>query len=123
MSERHRAIMDATTFEFSLRMPGDPRLVDAVRDLAAHAAAYMKLASPAAEGLAAHVAAATRAAVEATPAGPVDVRFTRHAGTFTVSIGLDTAQKAAWPPSAGGLIVETSREDGRETCRISQAVP
>jgi hypothetical protein len=123
MSEWHRAMMDSTTFEFSLRMPGDPRLVDAVRDLAVHAAAYMKLASPAAEALAAHVAAATRAAVEATPAGSVDVRFTRRVGTFTVSIGLDTAQTAAWPQSAGQLIVETSREGGRETCRISQAMP
>ncbi|MDP1571481.1 MAG: hypothetical protein Q8L86_15920 [Vicinamibacterales bacterium] len=104
-------------------MPGDVRLVGAVRDLAAHAAAYAKLEARVADGLARQVAAATEAAIVASGAqdAPVDVRFVREAGTLTVSIGLDADAAAAWPPSAeAGLTVEASRAGTRETCRITQ---
>ena len=115
--------MDATSFEFTLSLPGDTRLVGAVRDLAAHAAAYAKLEAAAAAGLARQVEAATEAAIAASGAqdAPVDVRFVREAGTLTVSIGLDADAAAAWPSSAeAGLTVEASRAGTRETCRITQ---
>lgn len=115
--------MDPSAFEFSLSMPGDARLVGAVRGLAAHAAAYAQLDAGAAAGLARQVEAAIEAAIAASGAQdvPVDVRFVREAGTLTISIGLDVDAAATWPPSAeAGLTVEASRAGTRETCRITQ---
>ncbi len=115
--------MDATSFEFTLRMPGDLRLVDAVRDLTAHAASYARLEAGAASVLAAQVTAATEVAVAASGAedAPVDVRFLRAGETLSVSIGCDAVRAAAWPTSAGnGLTVDTARHGTRETCLITQ---
>lgn len=116
--------MDHRTFEFTLSLPGDPRLVDAVRDLTTHAATYAKLEAPAAEGLATQVVEATRAAIAASGAidAPVDVRFVREDGHLRVSIGLDVVRQAAWPVASGGRTVDTRREGARETCLITQPV-
>jgi hypothetical protein len=115
--------MDSSAFEFSLSMPGDARLVGAVRDLTAHAAAYAKLEGAAADGLAAQVTAAAEAAIKASGAQdvPVDFRFVREGGTLTVSIGLDVECAADWPGSQqDGLSVDTARQGTRETCLITQ---
>ena len=53
--------MTPTSFEFTLTLPGDARLVDAVKGLTAHAAGYALLGDSAREGLAGQVAAATQA--------------------------------------------------------------
>ena len=115
--------MDATSFEFTLSMPGDARLVGAVRDLTTHAASYAKLDGARAQVLAAQVTAAAEAAIEASGAqdSPVDFRFVREGATLTVSIGLDAARGAAWPAAnGGGLTVDTARQGTRETCLITQ---
>jgi hypothetical protein len=115
--------MDPTSFEFTLSMPGDARLIGAVRDLTAHAAAYARLEGAAADGLASHVTAAAEAAIDASGAqdAPVNFRFVRQGGTLTVSIGLQVARAAAWPASSReGLTVDTAREGTRETCLITQ---
>lgn len=115
--------MDATSFEFTLRMPGDPRLVGAVRDLTAHAASYAHLEAGAASVLASQVTAATEVAIAASGAQdtPVDFRFLREGGTLSVSIGVDAVRAAAWPTSGGnGLTVDAARHGTRETCLITQ---
>jgi hypothetical protein len=69
-------------------MPGDSRLVGAVRDLAAHAAGYAQLSAEAAQALAAQVARAAEAAIAATNShdAPIDFRFAGGAVAITVTI-------------------------------------
>lgn len=115
--------MDSTSFEFTLSVPCDERLLGAVRDLTSHAASYARLEDAAVDGLTSQVAAAARAAIEAcaAPDAAVDFRFKRHGATLTVSIGLDVASAARWPASAtAGLTVDTTRDGARETCLITQ---
>jgi hypothetical protein len=122
-SEQRTAKMDSTAFEFSLRLPGDARLVGAVRDLTAHAATYARLEPSAADGLADQVLAATEAAVRASGAqdAPLDFHFVREGGTLTISIGVDAAVPAAWPPSAReDMAVDSARQGTRDTCLITQ---
>jgi hypothetical protein len=71
--------MTPTDFTFLLTMPGDARLIGAVRQLATQAAGYAQLTPDAAEGLAGHVERATQAAI-ATNADSVSLhrRRARH---------------------------------------------
>jgi hypothetical protein len=80
--------MTPQSFEFTLSMPGDARLVGAVRDLTTHAAGYAQLPAESAQALVAQVASATEAAIAATDSSavPIDLRFTADAARITVTI-------------------------------------
>lgn len=118
--------MDATSFEFTMRVPGDARLMTPVRELTAHAAAYARLTPAAAAALAAQVTAAAEAAFAASgsPDTAIDFRFRRDAGGLSVRIDLEPARAPRWPISPhAGLTVRTERHGARETCLITQHVP
>jgi hypothetical protein len=119
--------MDPTSFEFTMTMPGDPRLVATARDLAAHAAGYVRLGDQAAAALADAVEGAARAAIDATRVNdaPIEFRFARDGAELTVTIGSEVVAGASVPASAAaaGLAVEWTREGLRQTCRIRQDVP
>jgi hypothetical protein len=118
--------MDATSFEFSMQMPGDRRLLLAVRDLAAHAANYALLGQPAASNLADEVAAATEAAIASTHRAdaPLALAFRRHATGFDVTLRCEAGDSLKTPPAptAQGLSVSWVEEGGEHVCRISQRV-
>ena len=98
--------MTPNSFEFSLTMPGDERLVGAVQGLAAHAAGYVQLPEAEATGFADQVARATEAAIAATngQGAPIDFRFAGDAAAVTVTI--------SWTSSGA-----------RETRQIRQQLP
>ena len=114
--------MTPTSFEFTLTLPGDSRLVDAVRSLTAHAAGYALLSDSAREGLASQVAAATQAAMAATPEAnvPIHVRFTGDDESITVVISCEAGTSTPRPAStsAGNVTVEWATEGSRHVCHI-----
>lgn len=115
--------MDATSFEFSMTMPGDPRLVVAVRDLAAHAAGYAQAGEAQRTALSEAVAAAAEAAIEATHVkdAPLDIRFVREGATLLVTIACECAGDTPVPPPAAGAIsIDWARDGARQVCRIRQ---
>jgi plastocyanin len=119
--------MTPTSFEFSVSMPRDARLVGAVRGLAAHAAGYVQLAAGAAEGLANQVAQATETAIAAgNQPGPIDVRFAGDAAAISITITCPAAAASPAPPSTtadGGITVEWTTNGSHHTCEIRQRIP
>jgi hypothetical protein len=107
--------MTPTDFEFTLTMPGDARLVAAVRQLAAQAAGYAQLTADAAEGLAGHVERATQAAI-ATNGVPTTIHL-RFSGEPAAAVPLPRSS------SIGDVLIEWSSEGARRTCRIRQPLP
>ncbi|HXG88593.1 MAG TPA: hypothetical protein VNJ02_09685 [Vicinamibacterales bacterium] len=83
--------MTPTSFDFTLTMPGDTRLVDAVRQLAKHAATYAQLGAEAAAKLATDVQRATEEAIAATKAqdAPLVFRFSGDQTEVSVKISCD----------------------------------
>ena len=69
--------MHPTSFQFVMSMPGDSRLVPAVRDLTAHAATYANLAADVSQRFAQKVAEATESVIDKTGihAAPIEFRF------------------------------------------------
>jgi hypothetical protein len=118
--------MTPTSFEFTLTLPGDSRLVDAVRGLTAHAAGYALLADTAREGLASQVAAETHAAMTAAPgpSTPIDLRFTRDDEAITVVISCEAGPSTPRPASdsAGNATVEWVTEGSRHVCHIRHQI-
>ena len=118
--------MDATSFEFSMQLPGDRRFLLAVRDLAAHAASYAQLGQPAASNLADEVTAATEAAIASSrhDAAPLALAFRRHATGFEVVLrcAAGDALKTPPAPTAQGLTVAWAKEGVEHVCRITQRV-
>ena len=116
--------MKPTAFEFRVTMPGDARLVGAIRGLAAHAAGYARLNESAGQGLATHVERATATAIAATPedSTPIDVCFSGNSDTLTVVISYEAMSSAERPPStsAGDLTIDWALENSRHICRIRQ---
>lgn len=114
--------MTPTSFEFTLTLPGDARLVEAVKGLTVHAAGYAQLGESAREGLAGQVAAATEAAMAATPNGgaPIDLRFTADAEALTVVLSVHVRAAAPQPASTstGDLSVEWVIDGSRHICHI-----
>jgi hypothetical protein len=80
--------MDPTSFQFVLSMPGDSRLVAAVRDLSAHAATYANLAPDVSQRFAQKVAEATESAIDETGIhdAPIEFRFDGDARAVCVTI-------------------------------------
>jgi len=118
--------MTPTDFEFTVTMPGDARLVGAVKQLAAQAAGYAQLSADAGEGLARHVERATETAIASTnvPHGPIHVRFTANPSAIDVFISFDAAASAAAPAStsSGDVSVKWSADGSRRTCHIRQPI-
>lgn len=109
-----------------MTVPGDSRLVDAVRGLTAHAAGYALLGDSAREGLAGQVAAATQAAMAAAPgaSAPIDIRFTGDDEALTVVISCEAGASVPRPAStsAGNVTVEWATEGARHVCHIRHRV-
>lgn len=98
--------MDPRCFQFVLTMPGDSRLVGAVRDLTAHAASYAKLATDASRSFANEVAAAAQSAIDSTGIqdAPLEFHFDGTADAIRVTL--------SW-----------SRNGSRETREIRHRLP
>jgi hypothetical protein len=119
--------MTPTSFEFTLTMPGDRRLVGAVRQLAAHAAGYAQLTAEAGAALAGHVERAAEAAVEAsrTKPGPIELRFSGDDTAINVHIVCEAAHAPKAPPSSRGegVSVEWTMNGSRHVCHIRHRSP
>ncbi len=119
--------MNSSSFRFTMTMPGDARLVGAVRALTAHAAKYAKLADKAAAELAEQVAEAAAISIEAIRLkdAPIEFQFARDGERLEVQIVCDVDGSNTPPPStsAHGVTVDWSRHGGRQTCLIAQRVP
>ena len=119
--------MTPTEFDFTVTMPGDARLVAAIRQLTAHAAGYAQLPAPAGERLAGHVEHATEAAIAAANVAHVRIkyRFTADPGSIVVVFSCDATEAAAPPPASiasDGLTVDWTVEGSRRVCRIRQGM-
>ena len=116
--------MTPTEFEFTLTMPGDSRLVGAIRQLTAHAAGYAQLSAEESEELAGQVADATEMAIAAAnvEALPIEYRFSADSEALVVMFSCEVSG-AARPPadvSSGGITVDWAADGTRHTCRIRQ---
>ena len=113
--------MTPSAFEFTVTMPGDERLVTAIRQLTAHAAGYARLGAAACEELARDVQGASDAAV-AAEAMMIDYRFNGDADTLTVVVSFDAKAGAPTPraTASGGGSVVWSADGARQTCHIRQ---
>jgi hypothetical protein len=80
--------MDPKSFQFVLTMPGDSRLIGAVRNLAAHAASYANLGADAGRSFVNDVAAAAESAIESTDIqdAPLEFRFDGTAEAIRVTL-------------------------------------
>ena len=114
--------MTPTEFDFTVKMPGDSRLVAAIRQLTAHAAGYAQLSAEAGEHFASHVERATESAISASKVqiSMIEYRFTADPDALVVTLTCDVA--SAPPPSVvnGNVTVDWSRVGTRHVCRIRQ---
>jgi hypothetical protein len=80
--------MEPHSFQFVLTLPGDNRLVGAVRDLTAHAATYAKLSSDVGQSFANKVADEMQSAIDTTGIqnAPIEFRFNGSGGTLLVTL-------------------------------------
>lgn len=114
--------MDPSGFEFRVTMPGDTRLVGAVRELASQAATYAKLSAAAGRSFADRVVDCTERAIEATHRqdAPLEFRFDGDAEGVNVTISAEANASSAppGPSTTGDLTVKWSRDGSRQTCTI-----
>jgi hypothetical protein len=114
--------MTPTDFEFTVTMPGDARLVGAVKQLAAQAAGYAQLTAEDGQGLATQVERATEAAIASSAVAHhlIQVRFAADRHAIDVVISTDAGSSAAAPASSAsdGLTVDWTTEGSRRTCHI-----
>src|SRR5688572_605467 len=112
--------MTPTAFEFTLTMPGDERLVGAIRQLAAHAAGYAQLSSGASQGLATEVERAASAAIASTDTqgAAIEVRFSGDETALKVQISCAATASAPAPHSTSnnGMSVDWTSDGSRHTC-------
>jgi hypothetical protein len=116
--------MTPMSFEFTLSMPSDARLIGAIRQLTAHAAGYAQLEKDAGEGLAGHVEQAAMTAIQSAPstANVIEFRFSRDESAVTVVITADAAPGAPPPrsSSADRVSIDWNANGSRHICRIRQ---
>jgi hypothetical protein len=119
--------MTPTDFEFTVVLPGDARLVAAVRQLAMQAAGYAQLSSAIAERLAGYVEQATHEAIAATRVhtAPIDLRFSGDGSAVAIQISCQAAPAARPPESITNdrLTVDWKIAGDRQTCQIRQPIP
>jgi hypothetical protein len=113
--------MDATSFQFTMTMPGDDRLMETVRDLTAHAAKYAQLAEPVAQAIVDQVLAAATVSSRTAGASAVELRFERTPDRFDVAIEWDGRPPAGNHPHRDGdsTSVEWSHDGHRQRCLVS----
>jgi hypothetical protein len=116
--------MTPESFEFTLSMPSDARLIGAIRQLTAHAAGYAQLEKNAREDLAGHVEQAATTAIQSAPstANVIEFRFSRDEAAVTVVITADAAPGAPPPrsSSADEVSIDWKANGSRHICRIRQ---
>jgi hypothetical protein len=116
--------MTPTEFDFTVKMPGDSRLVGAIRQLVAHAAEYAQLPAKAGDKLADHVERATEVAISASKvqSALIDFRFTANPDAILVVFTCDVAPTAERPASSanGSVTVDWTTDGSRHICRIRQ---
>jgi len=116
--------MTPTEFDFTVKMPGDSRLVGAIRQLTTHAAGYAQIAAEDGEQLAQHVERATETAIAASKAQTtlIEFRFSADTEALVVVFACDVASSAPRPASthAGTVTVDWAAEGSRHICRIRQ---
>lgn len=80
--------MEPHSFQFVLTLPGDHRLVGAVRDLTAHAATYAKLSGDVSQSFANKVADEMQSAIDTTGIhdAPIEFRFNGTADALLVTL-------------------------------------
>jgi hypothetical protein len=119
--------MTPTDFEFTVVLPGDARLVAAVRQLAKQAAGYANLSAAIAERLAGYVEQATHEAIAAARAqmAQIDLRFSGNESAVAIQISCEAAPAARPPESTAndGLTVDWRISGDRHTCQIRQPIP
>ena len=117
--------MTPNSFEFTLTLPGDLRLLGAVRQLANQAADYAQLAPESRTELAAEVERAAGAAIGQAAGGPIEIVFSGTDTAVTVTISCSSSADAPHPTSsaAEGISVEWTNARGRRICHIRQRVP
>jgi hypothetical protein len=119
--------MTPTDFEFTVTLPGDARLIGAVKLLAAQAAEYVQLTPDATDRLADQVERAAEAAItsSAVPHHLIQVRFSADPQAIDVVIATDASSSAAMPASssADDLTVDWTSEGSRRTCHIRRPLP
>ena len=118
--------MTPTEFDFTVKMPGDSRLVAAIRQLTTHAAGYAQLAASDSEQLAQQVEHATETAIAASKAQTalIEFRFTADTEALVVVFACDVAAAAPRPASthAGTVTVDWTADGSRHICRIRQRI-
>ncbi len=117
--------MDATSFHFTMTIPGDERLVGAVRDLAMHAAKYAQLSDPDIREFVDDVLSAATAASAAGGAnGVMQFRFERTADRLDLAIEWEgkPAQAPRDSPSTGSTSTRWTHDGRRQRCLISHRV-
>ena len=117
--------MTPTSFEFTVSLPGDARLLGAVKGLTAHAAGYAQLGDSARGEFASQVAAATEAAMAAAPNGsPIDLRFTgaEEALTVVISCQASASVPRSTSTSAADLTIDWATDGSRHVCHIRQRI-
>jgi hypothetical protein len=116
--------MTPTEFDFTITMPGDARLLDAIRQLTVHAAGYAQLPAQAGEQLAGHVERATQVAISASkaPSAQIAYRFTADPEALNVVFWCDVAPATPHPASTtnGTITVDWTMDGARRVCRIRQ---
>lgn len=119
--------MTPTEFEFTVQIPGDARLVGAIRQLTAHAAGYAQLTADAGEQLAAHVERATETAISASASdtAPIEYRFRADADAIVVVFSLHVTPSTPHPApvASNDVTVEWTADGTRHVCRIRQRLP
>lgn len=115
--------MDATSFQFTMTIPGDERLVGAVGELTMHAAKYAQLSDRDTSTLVDDVMSA--ASVSASAAGgagnAVEFRFERTANRLDVAIEWEGRAPSAPRASrtTGSTSTQWTHDGRRQRCLIS----
>ena len=119
--------MDANSFEFTMTMPGDTRLVGIVRDLAVHAARFAQVAPQLATAFVNEAASAAQVAIDLTESrdAPIEFRFVRAGATLDLFITCEVVDSSRLPTPevSGGLSVDWTRDGSTQVCHIRQQMP
>jgi hypothetical protein len=115
--------MTPTEFDFTVQMPGDERLVSAIRQLTTHAAGYAQLSADTGEQLASQVERATETAMSTSHRPDATIEFRFSANPEALEVMFTCALTALPPPAAAsgaGATVEWTSDGPRHVCRIRQ---
>jgi hypothetical protein len=118
--------MTPNSFEFTLTIPGDARLLEVIRALVTQTAGYAQLTTDASRTLVDEVARAAQAmSTPRTDGASLELVFSGDEQAITIKISSDRQPSAERPQSAQveGVSVEWSVNGSRQICRIRQKMP